>query len=255
MFPVPTVTAEENTIKKFYRYFLTQNVPLYISDGAKDWPALQKWQDLGYLRNEFGPRKLAVTVMTSYQQQNPNSDERFIFDQKFTRKDQYLKSMGEFLHIRNEFKDRIIRPTSSHDKPEPNHMKLYYLDNVLSTLSLNQNLVKDIKVPEFLSRYLRLQKIGLTMWGEFERRPTFNLKERVVCMVQGKETFRMVSSIFKQNMYSGVFEELGPLETPINLFEKDPMRIRRYQLMKVQDIFEVQVEQGGCLFIPSYYWF
>lgn len=55
-------------------------MPLYITDGAKDWPALTKWQDLGYLRTEFGPRKLAVSVLTSYDEQTPNSDERFIFD-------------------------------------------------------------------------------------------------------------------------------------------------------------------------------
>lgn len=62
-------------------------------------------------------------------------------------------------------------------------MKMFYLDNVLSTLQLNKKLLSDIRVPEYLSKYLRLHKIGLTMWGEFSRRPTFNLNERVVCMV------------------------------------------------------------------------
>lgn len=60
------------------------------------------------------------------------------------------------------------------------------------------------------------------MWSEFNRRPKFNLKERYVCVVGGTEKFRMVNAIFKQNMYSGVFESLSPLETPINLFETDP---------------------------------
>jgi hypothetical protein len=47
----------------------------------------------------------------------------------------------------------------------------------------------------------------------------------------------MVSSIFKQNMYSGVFEHLDPLETPINLFETNQEKIKQYKLMKIDDVY------------------
>ena len=60
---------------------------------------------------------------------------------------------------------------------------------------------------------------------DFKRKPVFNDRERLVCLLNGKETFRMVSSIFKQNMYSGVFVDMDPLETPINLFETDMAKI------------------------------
>ena len=65
----------------------------------------------------------------------------------------------------------------------------------------------------------------------------------------------MVSSIFKQNMYSGVYEDLDPLETPINLFETNPKLIARYRLMKASDIYEVEVMHGGCIYVPAYYWY
>ena len=65
----------------------------------------------------------------------------------------------------------------------------------------------------------------------------------------------MVSVIFKQNMYSGVFMDMDPLETPINLFETDVEKIQKYKLMKIEDVYEAQLSQGSCLFIPSYYWF
>jgi len=65
----------------------------------------------------------------------------------------------------------------------------------------------------------------------------------------------MVSAIFKQNMYSGVFQELDPLETPINLFETDPAKIRKYKLMRLEHVYQAELEAGSCLFIPSYYWF
>lgn len=56
-------------------------------------------------------------------------------------------------------------------------------------------------------------------------------------------------------MYSGVYEDLDPLETPINLFETDPVKINKYRLMQLKNIFEANLEPGGCLYIPSYYWF
>lgn len=34
----------------------------------------------------------------------------------------------------------------------------------------------------------------------------------------GVEVYRMVSPIYMQNIYVGVFEEVGPNETPLNLF-------------------------------------
>jgi len=56
-------------------------------------------------------------------------------------------------------------------------------------------------------------------------------------------------------MYSGIYEDLDPLETPINLFETDVSKLQRYQLMKLKDVFEAEVQAGGCLYVPSYYWF
>ena len=93
------------------------------------------------------------------------------------------------------------------------------------------------------------------MWGEFTRKPYFSLKERLICVISGSEKFRMVNAIFKQNMYSGVYEDLQPLDTPINLFETDIKKIQRYKLMQLKNVFETEVKQGGCLYIPSYYWF
>ena len=56
-------------------------------------------------------------------------------------------------------------------------------------------------------------------------------------------------------MYSGIYEDLDPLETPINLFETDYEQIKKYRLMKLGDVMEAEMEKGGCLYIPAYYWF
>ena len=56
-------------------------------------------------------------------------------------------------------------------------------------------------------------------------------------------------------MFSGIYEDLDPLETPLNLFEKDISTIKKYKLLKPSNIFETEIEEGGCLYIPQYYWF
>ena len=82
--------------------------------------------------------------------------------------------------------------------------------------------MQDIQVPTYLASFLRLNKMGLTYWEDLKRKPKFNHKEKLICLISGSEKIRMVSGIFKQNMYSGVYEDLDPLDTPINLFETDP---------------------------------
>jgi hypothetical protein len=82
--------------------------------------------------------------------------------------------------------------------------------------------MQDIQAPTYLASFLRLNKMGLTYWADFKRKPKFNHKEKLICLISGSEKIRMVSGIFKQNMYSGVYEDLDPLDTPINLFETDP---------------------------------
>jgi hypothetical protein len=40
------------------------------------------------------------------------------------------------------------------------------------------------------------------------------------CLLDGEENFRLISSVFKQNMYSGVYDDIMPKEIPddIDLF-------------------------------------
>ena len=75
-------------------------------------------------------------------------------------------------------------------------------------------------------------------------------------MVQGTQKIRMVAAgVFKQNMYAGVYEDIGPVETPINLFESNIKTIKRYTLMKPSDVFEAKLEKGSCVYVPAYYWY
>jgi len=91
---------------------------------------------------------------------------------------------------------------------------------IKSELLVSKSLTDDIIRPQFLSKVVRPRFTGITVWPSFKGRvPDVRDRERYFCVVKGKEEFRLVSPVFKQNIYSGVLEELSPVESPINFFE------------------------------------
>ena len=44
----------------------------------------------------------------------------------------------------------------------------------------------------------------LSVWNKvFMRRPKYNTKENYVCVIKGREKFRLVSAMYRQNLYAG----------------------------------------------------
>ncbi len=80
-------------------------------------------------------------------------------------------------------------------------------------------MLADIIKPEFLSKILRNRHTGLTMWLDFPRKPEYKERERYFCVLNGNEKFKLVSPIYKHEIYSGVLERYPPNETPLNFFK------------------------------------
>ena len=74
---------------------------------------------------------------------------------------------------------------------------MLYMEDSFAPIRGNDNLLKDIEFPYFMSQFLRLNKVSITLWEKFKRKPKFNHKERLVCLMKGSEKVRMVSAIFK----------------------------------------------------------
>ena len=73
--------------------------------------------------------------------------------------------------------------------------------------------------------------------------------------MQGRERFKLVAPIFKQNMYSGVREELPPGVSPVDLFhEPQEENVKRFPLLRQAQVYDVTLKQGDCLFIPAWWW-
>ena len=74
-------------------------------------------------------------------------------------------------------------------------------------------------------------------------------------MTSGAETFRLVSPVFNQNMYSAVREELKPGVSPIDLFFHNvTMNIATFPLLAQAVIHEATIGPGECIFIPAWWW-
>lgn len=91
----------------------------------------------------------------------------------------------------------------------------------------------------------------MTIWKNFIRKTEFKDRERYICVVAGKEEFKMVSPLYKQNIYSGVIDSLAPADTPVDFFNPD---YNEYPLMKYALIMSAVVEKGSCIFVPAFYW-
>ena len=125
----------------------------------------------------------------------------------------------------------------------------------MDDIALTPTLRPDFSLP-ILQNFLNYQGFGLTIWfREVDREPHLSEKERIVCVVEGMEEFKVVSSVFRQNLYSGVYDDLHPTALPedITLFKVDA---EKYPLMdEIKDhILGATLNKGDCIYIPSLYW-
>ena len=154
------------------------------------------------------------------------------------------------------YKDEIENKPNAHYA----YKKALFLDDETTpVMQINPSMIQDYTYPMYIQKFLKLTATSLSimpMENIYHLTPLYNKVERIICMIQGTQKIRMVAAgVFKQNMYAGVYEDIGPVETPINLFESDIKTIRKYTLMKPSDVFEANLEKGSCVYVPAYYWY
>eukprot|EP00347_Sterkiella_histriomuscorum_P003417 403364374 len=223
---VPVEKVGDLTVKKFYSGYITKNIPVLVQDGCLKWPAFENWKDKWYLEDKFAGQSILVQRL-----------ERSDSNQKFHSFD-LLNRRGTFFDLMNKTENQTENGRYS-----------YFIKN---EMLVNRELVADIEKPIFLQKILRNRLAGLTIWQPYLRKPEFKDRERYYCVLQGREQFRMVSPVHKQEIYSGVLEELAPQETPINFFQD--VNVTKYPLFQDARVLDQVVEQGNCIFVPAYYW-
>ena len=115
----------------------------------------------------------------------------------------------------------------------------------------------DYQKPDILDTILRHQATKLTSWPAFERKVLQDDGERVFCSIQGSMRIALVSPVFQQNLYNGVFDDLDPEDVPheIDLFHMEEL-FEEYPLLEEANeyILTGEINKGDCLYVPALFW-
>jgi hypothetical protein len=202
----------------FYKQYLTKSTPLLVRDGCENWQALQRWNNMIYLWTQFGMQSIQIHRL-----------------EKDLSKPDSQYQLASLQSKRNNFGEFLKKV----DTESEDGKYLYFIRN---EMIVNKVLAADYIKPGFISSLVRNRATGLTVWKDFERKPEYKDRERYFCVVDGQESFRMVSPIYKQNIYSGVLEQLMPQETPLDFFTNiDTMK---YPLFAGTKVIQANVNKG-----------
>ena len=106
-------------------------------------------------------------------------------------------------------------------------------------------------IEEFpLSSILRYRGTFLTIWSDFNRRAKRILNERYICVMKGQETFKLVSPIYRKNLYVGVFIWADKQNSPLDFFN---INEKKYPLTKQVNFIDAKLEEGDCMYVPAFY--
>lgn len=97
-----------------------------------------------------------------------------------------------------------------------------------------------------------LRKVGnkMTLWKDFERVSTKIEHEQYICVVKGAERFRLVSPIFRKNIYVGAYPEHKD-QSPLDFFAHSH---KKYPHASNVNFLDITLKSGDCVYVPAYYY-
>lgn len=80
------------------------------------------------------------------------------------------------------------------------------------------------------------------------------ITERFMCVTDGEVELKLISGVFSQNMYQGVFEDLSAEQIPedVNLYKIDK---EKYPLLEQVSSYiqTVKLQKSDCIYIPAFF--
>lgn len=90
---------------------------------------------------------------------------------------------------------------------------------------------------------------------QVHNKPNQFAQESFMCVLDGQQVVKMISPVFKQNLYQGVYEDLNPTLLPEDMNFFDIKRTKYPLLKEVEDyILTATMNKGDCLYIPYLWW-
>ena len=91
-----------------------------------------------------------------------------------------------------------------------------------------------------------------TQWKQFEgRKPTRLNFEWHLCVWQGQEEFKLVSPIYRDNIYVNAYEDQARGFSPLDFFN---INWSLYPLAGQVNFVNATLNAGDCMYIPAYYY-
>lgn len=101
-----------------------------------------------------------------------------------------------------------------------------------------------------IQEIMRPRRKLLTVWQDFNRRSRKIVNEQYICVVAGQERYRIVSPIFRKNIYVGAYPHLRQ-ESPLDFFNFDA---NKYVFTKQAKFIDVILNAGDCMYVPAFYY-
>jgi hypothetical protein len=105
--------------------------------------------------------------------------------------------------------------------------------------------------PNLIDQMLQPRGLTYTQWSNFKRKPRKIITEQMICVLKGSEHFKLVSPIYRQNIYVGRFENMRQDTSPIDFFQPN---FKKFPFAEQARFLDVVVSAGDCLYVPAYFY-
>ena len=242
-----TLKVPEDTeylLSSFIQNKVSKVRPVKYKGFAKDWAATQKWNiwdENEYLSTVFGHTQCKFDRLPIA---NDDSGEYSEYKRAKAK-----HSTSDTMHIRSCIE--LILDNTGMLRDEKKYVT-FAEDFVLHPSLRNDTDYKNSP----LRSILKPEGETLSIFPiKIKRKPNKEDLERFICVLEGKESFKMIHPVFKENVYQGVYDDLHPEDIPtdIDLFNVDA---EKYPLLEMASdyILHTDLEKGDCLYVPSLFW-
>lgn len=208
------------TPKEFRKKYLRQNKPVIIRGGAKDWPAVGKW-DLDFFSKNFGDE---------VQPNIPTSGEEIFAKKQSGEKVDYYKLSD-------------LQDSANKDKFYANFSPLVH-----KYKSLRDELKLDW-LRQLQDKYSSLMMYQLFMGAKGKKTDLHSeISSNLFVMISGVKKWAMCSPQYNEFLEIPISRE-PCFHSPVNFIEKTHLDIAQ----KI-NYFEFDLYEGDILFVPPYFW-
>lgn len=208
--------------EEFHQKYLATNTPVIIKNGAKDWPAVGKW-NLDFFATTF-PNEEQPKIATS----------------------------GDKIYEAKKNKEKLEFYKLSELKNENVTDKEKFYGNFSPLVHKYPELKKDLKLDwlrKLQNKYSSLMMYQLFMGAKGHKTDLHSeISSNLFIMLSGKKKWAMCSPKYNEFLEVAVSRE-PCFHSPVNFFEKSHAKLN-----ELVNYFEFTLDEGDILFVPPYYW-